>query len=110
MCRVNISNGTKEALQELKDSEDFQPFKDFVDNLLSIDKVGVEKAFDEVQTDREYYLAKREEDREESIISKSSKARLVMYIPFFATLGLYVIVPMVMYVINMMSTMTEIFG
>ncbi len=58
----------------MKDSESYEAFKDFCDNLISIDKVGVVKAFDEIQTDREYFMKKREQDREENLARKLAKA------------------------------------
>ena len=106
-CRINLPSGTQNALEDLKDQESFEPFKDFVDNLLSIDRVGVEKAFDEIQTDREYYMKKREEDRAENLEKKVTWARVIMYVPLFSTIIFYLMVPMAMYVFQMFTSMKD---
>lgn len=104
-ARVNINGNKKQALQELKDSSNFEPFRDYVDNLLAIDKVGVEKAFDEVQSDRQYYQKNREQTLEESIIKKSSRAAMIAYIPLYATTLLYLLMPLGMYAFDMFRWM-----
>ena len=109
-CRTNLNQGTNVAIQAMKDSERHEAFRDFCDNLLTIDKVGVEKAFDEIQADREYFLEKREEDAYEDLIKKSSKAKLIMYVPLIATLTLHLIIPMIYYVYSMFQDMSYIFG
>ena len=108
-CRVNLSRGEKEALTIMKNQTTYAPFSDFVDNLISVDKVGVADAFDEIKTDREYYKEKRKNDSERNIMEKSAKARLLSYLPLGATLVLYLIAPLLMYAMNMMESMKEIF-
>jgi len=50
-CRVSLCHGEKEALIALRDSQRYELFRDFVENLLSIDRVGVVAAFDEIKND-----------------------------------------------------------
>jgi hypothetical protein len=107
-CRLEAAMGTQVALENMKDSETFEPFKDFCDNLLSVDRVGVVKAFDEVQTDREYFMKKREQDREENLAKKLAKAHRYMYLPLFGTISLYLLVPMGIYAANMFATMKDV--
>ena len=107
-CRLEAALGTQVALENMKDSESYEAFKDFCDNLISIDKVGVVKAFDEIQTDREYFMKKREQDREENLARKLAKAHRFMYLPLFGTIILYLLVPMGIYAFNTFSTMKDV--
>lgn len=108
-CRVSMASGAQQALETMKESEQHKGFRDFVDNLLSIDKVGVAKAFDEIQVDRDFYLKKRERDMVESTEKKSSKAKLLMMVPVGAMVIFYLILPMGIYMVNMFSEMGDIF-
>lgn len=107
-CRTNLSRGSDEAVQEMKDEENFRPFKDFCDSLLAIDKVGVEKAFDEIKVDRTYFLEKRKQDSEDTIRKKSGTAKLIYIIPLAIAIVLYLIAPMAVYTINMMQGMQDL--
>lgn len=105
-CRVNLSHGEKEALINLRDSQRYEPFRDFVENLLSIDRVGVTAAFDEIKTDREYYKEDRKEQSEKNIQNKSSWAKLIAFVPFGLTVLLYLLIPLVVYAISMLQEMS----
>lgn len=105
-CRINLNSGSQKALEDMKDREVFGPFRDFIDNLLSIDKVGVERAFDEIQTDREYYKKKREQDRGINIERKASKANRIVIVPLASLFLFYLLIPMGMYALNMLQTFT----
>lgn len=109
-CRVNLSQGERLALTTMKNQATYEPFSDFIDNLISIDRVGVAEAFDEIQTDREYYKEKRQVDADERIKKNSAKAKLLSFLPLACTIGLYLIGPLIRYAVNMLGTMTELFG
>lgn len=107
-CRVNLSQGIKKALESMKNKTIFEPFSDFIDNLISVDRVGVAEAFDEIQTDREYYKEKRQIDAEERIKKKSNVASLISFVPMLTTIVIYLVAPMVMYAFNMLNEMNNI--
>lgn len=109
-CRVNLSNGEKEALLALRDSQRYELFRDFVENLISIDRVGVVAAFDEIKTDREFYKEDRKEQTERNIEQKSSTAKMLAFIPAGCTIGLYLIVPIFMYAMSMLSELAVMIG
>ena len=109
-CRVMISHGEKEALMALRDSQRYEPFRDFVENLIAIDKVGVAAAFDEIKTDREFYKEERKEQNERNIERKSSTAKLIAFIPAGLTIALYLVVPIFMYAISMLSELSVMIG
>jgi len=107
-CRVELPSGMQQALKNLKATETFEPFRDFTDNLLAIDRVGVAKAFDEIQTDREYYMKKREEDREESLSLKLKHAHRIMFVPLFSAIIFYMILPLGTWVAQYAAVMRDI--
>lgn len=102
-CRMSLNSGEQKALRELREKEKhFGPMKRFVDNLLAIDSVGIEAAFDEITTEREYYKEKRREDNLHLANHKAAKARRYAFIPLFLVIGLYLLAPMVMASIQML--------
>lgn len=104
-CLLNIERGEKEALEELKIQEPFKPFNRFVDNLLSIDKVGVESAFDSVEIQREYDKEKRKLDNAAIAQKKAKYARIVSMIPMMLIIFGYLIMPMIFMGIEMLSAL-----
>lgn len=109
-CRVNLFHGEKEALLTLRDSQRYEQFRDFVENLLSIDRVGVVAAFDEIKTDRDFYKENRKEQNERNIQKKSSTAQMLAFIPLGTTVGLYLIIPIFMYALSMLSELSVMIG
>ena len=107
-CRVNLNHGERQALEKMKFGSTFEPFSDFIDNLISIDRVGVAEAFDEVKTDRQYYKEKRAVDTEKRIKDKSLKAQIASFVPLGTVLVLYMIMPIVLYAGQMTATLQSI--
>lgn len=106
-CIINLESSVQEQLEKLKESEPFPPFKRFVDNMLAVDNVGIESAFDEIATEREYYQKKREQDNEIIINKKASRGKIIAFIPLIGAIGCHMILPFLMMAMDMMGTMTE---
>ena len=102
-ARVNLGAGEEEALREMRDAETYEPFRSFVDNLLSIDKVGVVEAFDEVASDHDYYMRTKEQAMQASVEDRAAIAHMVQMVPLGAVLILYLIAPIVMYAADMLQ-------
>ena len=107
-CRMNLNSGQERALSDMQALVQYQPFSNFVDNLKAIDKVGVIDAFDEVKQEREYSRKQKEIEMTESLKEKASKARIASYVPVFATLILYMLVPMSLYAVQMYAEFQSI--
>lgn len=88
------------ALAGLKEREPFPPLVRIVENLESCDQVGIEKAFDEIIGQRNYYTEKRRQENEISIANKGVVGKVAAYLPLMLTIGFYLIVPFVMESIN----------
>ena len=105
ICITELEMGEQKALEKMKMSETFQPFKRFCDCLLEIDSVGVKKAFDEIATDRAYSLKNREQQNEMITNDRASKAMWISYTPVMTELVLYLIAPMLLYSIKLFLAM-----
>lgn len=105
-CRVNLSGGQKQALQAMKDGEEYGPFKDFVDNIMATDRVSVVEAFDEIKSDREFINEQREISTEKSLKDKSALANVMAFVPLGAVLVFCLVVPFVMYASEMMNQLS----
>lgn len=104
-CIINLEHGETEALEQMKSEESFLPFKQFTDSLISIDEIGVQSAFDEIKTERDYYKDKRKQDNVTQVNRRAYWAKFASYIPLFAVIGLYIIIPMVVMALKMFSTL-----
>lgn len=108
-CVDNFPYDEELAFHKLKEAEPFLPFTRIVQNLEACDKVGVEKAFDELAGEREYYIEKRKQDNEINLTNKGVIGKVLAYIPLTLTIGLYLIVPFVLESIRMfISYITQI--
>lgn len=108
-CVDNFTYDEEMAFRKLKEAEPFLPLIRIVQNLEACDKVGVEKAFDELAGQREYYIEKRKQDNEIQLSNKGVIGKVLAYIPLFLTIGLYLIIPFVLESIRMfLSYITQI--
>lgn len=80
-CIQNLEMGDTQALEDLKASSGFEPFTRLVDSLMTIDKVSVANAFDEIETEHEYYTEKRKDDNDEIEKKKNSYGALFSFAP-----------------------------
>lgn len=102
-CIVELGSGQARAIKNMKMAETNTSFRAFCDNLLSIDKVGVRAAFDEIASDRNFFMKKREQDWDFDIHQKSNRASKIAFIPFYAILGVYLMIPWIEYGMELMK-------
>ena len=105
-CIIDFPMKGQKALKKMEQTEHFPAFQSLVGCLESIDDVGVETAFSNIETDREYYKEKRKEDNEIMLQRRSQTANLIAMIPLMFVFGMYMIYPMVKLAISMMSEIT----
>ncbi len=102
-CIINLEYSTQKALQKMKNTETFPPFRRFVDNLLMVDDEDILTAFSEIETDREYDKEKRKTDNEIISTQKAEIGKIIAFIPLVCTLIFYLIIPFAIYAVEMMS-------
>lgn len=80
-----------------------------VENLEDCDRVGPEMAFEEIVSQRQYFVEKRKQDNEINISNKGTIGKVIGYIPLITTIFLYLIYPFVAESINqLLSYVNEI--
>lgn len=103
-CIYELPHKGQRALYDLRDAETFLPFQSFVSDLINIDNVGVERAFNGIEIDREYYKEKRKEDNQRSIERKSTLAGFISLAPLLFTIIFYFIAPIARYALTTISS------
>ena len=94
--------------KKLKDEIAFPQLEQIIESLqAAVEKIPISEAFDELDNEREYYQAKREESNEKLIKRKGMIGKVVGFAPMVGLFVGYLIVPLV--AIGM-SAMTESFN
>lgn len=107
-CVNNYEAGAWEALEELKNDVSFTQFIRIIESLqAAVEKIPIREAFDELDTEREYYQAKRKESNERLISRKGMIGKAIGFTPMVCLFVGYLIIPLV--VIGMLS-MTSAFN
>ncbi len=107
-CVNNFESGAWEALEELKNELTFVQLITLVEGLQSaVESIPIREAFDELDTERNYYQEKRKESNERLISRKSMIGKVLGFAPMVILFVGYLIVPLC--VIGLTS-MTEAFN
>ena len=107
-CVNNYESGPWEALEQLKEEVTFQPFIRIIESLqAAVEKIPIADAFDELDTEREYYQAKRKESNERLISKKGRIGKAIGFAPMVILFVGYLIVPLVFIGL---TSMTESFN
>lgn len=104
-CIVNFERNEQKALQQLMESDPQFEFQKFVKGLIKIDDIGPEKAFEDLESQQDYYNRRREQHNKKITMSKSIQARRFAFTPMWACIILYLIVPLFYYGITMLLSM-----
>lgn len=107
-CNMVYTMDAEEALEKLKEDEPFIPFVRIVENLEACDRVGCVKAFEEISMQKQYFIEKRKQDNEISISNKGTIGKVAAYVPLFAAVFLYLIIPFVAESLNQLTGYTDI--
>lgn len=109
-CIMNYEHGDMDALEKMKNSESFEPFKRLVDNLIAVDRVGVEDAFDEIDAERDYYKEKRKQDNEIITNKKATIGKILAFAPLILTIVLEIVLPFVIMALKQVGDFSNIMG
>ena len=103
-CVNNYEAGAWEALEELKNDISFPQLERLIDSMqAAVEKIPIEKAFEELDNEREYYQAKREESNNILISRKGLIGKVVGFAPMICVFVGYLIVPLVFIVLRSMT-------
>ena len=95
-CVNNYEAGAWEALEELKNETNYQQFIRIVESLqAAVEKIPIRDAFDELDSERDYYQAKRRESNDRLIARKARIGKVIGFAPMVVMFVGYLIVPLV---------------
>ena len=104
-CVNNYEAGAWEALEELKNETNYQQFIRIVESLqAAVEKIPIRDAFDELDSEREYYQAKRKESNDRLISRKARIGKVIGFAPMVVMFVGYLIVPLVFIGLTSMSS------
>ena len=107
-CVNNYESGAWEALEQLKEDVTYQPLIRIVESLqAAVEKIPIADAFDELDTERDYYQEKRKESNERLIAKKGKIGKAIGFAPMVILFVGYLIVPLVFIGL---TSMTESFN
>jgi hypothetical protein len=102
---MDYDAGAEEALVSLRNSTDNEDFKKIVTNLISaVNKLPIDQAFDELESEKLYYLEKRKLQNERMVESKINFGQLIGFTPTYALIILYFMIPLVYASVSEMQT------
>ena len=104
-CVNNYEAGAWEALEVLKNETNYQQFIRIVESLqAAVEKIPIRDAFDELDSERDYYQAKRRESNDRLISKKARIGKVIGFAPMVVMFVGYLIVPLVFIGLTSMSS------
>ena len=103
-CVNNYESGPWEALEQLKEDVSYQQFIRIIESLqAAVEKIPIADAFDELDTERDYYQARRKESNERLISKKGMIGRAIGFAPMIVIFVGYLIIPLIFIGMTSMS-------
>ena len=103
-CVNNYEAGAWEALEEMKNEISYTPMIRIVESMqAAVEKIPIKDAFDELDSEREYYRDKRKESNERLIKKKGMIGKFIGFAPMVCMFVGYLIVPLVFIGLTAMS-------
>ena len=95
-CLNNYESGAWEALEEMKEEVTYEPFIRIIESLQSsVERVPIKEAFEELDSDRQYYRDKRKETNDRLVAEKGRIGKVIGFAPMVITFVGYLIIPLV---------------
>jgi len=100
----NYEAGASDALEDLKDRVPNKDFKRIVDGLISsVERIPIREAFDELETERNFYYEKRKDSNERLINKKVSMGKAIGFTPMIILIAGYFVGPLMIVSIMQMA-------
>ena len=106
-CLNDYHNGEIKALQDMRNKEGCEAFRKLTDKFIICDRIGVRNAFDDLQTDREFYIEKQKQDAELALRKKVLLGQFISFVPLVLTIAGYLIIPFAKESVAMLSEFTK---
>jgi hypothetical protein len=105
-CINEYNSGDIQALERLKEQETYEPFRRMVDNFIRCDIISIDKAFDEISSDREDYHNRRRQENEISVQKRADLAKPLSFIPAVLVV-IYLMCPLMWASLQQLSGFSE---
>ena len=104
-CVNNYEAGAWEALEEMKEEVNYVPMIRIIESLqAAVEKIPITDAFDELDSERDYYQEKRKESNERLIKRKGMIGKAIGFAPMVCLFVGYLIIPLVFIGLTSMSS------
>lgn len=95
-CLNNYESGAYEALEKLKEEVSYKDLIRIIEGLqAAVEKISIKEAFDELETEREFYKEKRKESNDRLIARKGLIGKAVGFTPMVLLFVGYLIIPLI---------------
>ena len=104
-CVNNYEAGAWEALEAMKEEVSYMPLIRIIESLqAAVEKIPIRDAFDELDSERDYYKEKRKESNERLIKRKGMIGKAIGFAPMICMFCGYLIIPLVFIGLTSMSS------
>ena len=104
-CVNNYEAGAWEALEAMKDDVSYTPLIRIIESLqAAVEKIPIRDAFDELDSERDYYQEKRKESNDRLIKRKGMIGKAIGFAPMVCMFVGYLIIPLVFIGLTSMSS------
>ena len=104
-CVNDYESGAWEALENLKNDISYLPLIRIVESMqAAVEKIPIKDAFDELDSEREYYRDKRKETNERLIKRQGMIGKVIGFAPMICLFVGYLIIPLVFIGLTSMSS------
>ena len=104
-CLNNYEAGAWEALEEMKEEISYMPLVRLVESMqAAVEKIPIKDAFDELESERDYYQEKRKESNDRLIKRKGMIGKAIGFAPMVCMFVGYLIIPLVFIGLTSMSS------
>ena len=104
-CVNDYESGAWEALEKLKNDISYLPLIRIVESMqAAVEKIPIKDAFDELDSEREYYRDKRKESNERLIKRQGMIGKVIGFAPMICLFVGYLIIPLVFIGLTSMSS------
>uniref|UniRef100_A0A8R1IP44 Uncharacterized protein n=2 Tax=cellular organisms TaxID=131567 RepID=A0A8R1IP44_CAEJA len=107
-CLLHYDSGPEDSLEQLKEDVPFIPFVRTIERLqVAVEKIPINEAFDDLETDRAFNFEQRKQDYEKIIDTKKEWGQMLGFAPMYALVFLYLVFPLVYMSIEQMGSYYE---
>ena len=92
-----------DTFRDAKGKTGFAPYEKMMHSFIACDTMPIYKAFEDVESDRMYYVDKHKQDNDDIINKKSLIARTIAFLPLCLVIIVKLIVPFVVQGINSLA-------